>query len=89
MDELTLKIEAPVMVINNINTSDGTTNGTLGTLAQVIKNTKNEIHYVVIYLNNPSKGRSNTVRHENITKGKPGRIVIEKLGLRSPEKGRQ
>ena len=79
MDELTLKIEAPVMVINNIDTSDGTTNGTLGTLAQVIKNSKNEIHYVVIDFNNPSKGRSNTVRHENITKGKPGRIVIEKL----------
>ena len=79
MDELTLKIEAPVMVINNIDTSDGTTNGTLETLAQVIKNSKNEIHYVVIDFNNPSKGRSNTVRHENITKGKPGRIVIEKL----------
>ena len=65
MDELTLKIEAPVMVINNIDTSDGTTNGTLETLAQVIKNSKNEIHYVVIDLSNPSKG-TKTSQRENL-----------------------
>ena len=79
VDELTLKIGAPVMVTNNIDTSDGITNGTLGTLAQVIKNSKNEIHYLVIDFGNPSKGQSNTARHEHITKGKPGRIVLEKL----------
>ena len=60
VDELTLKIGAPVMVTNNIDTSDGITNGTLGTLAQVIKNSKNEIHYLVIDLGNPSKGQSFT-----------------------------
>ena len=66
------------MVNNNIDTSDGITNGTLGMLVQV-KNSKNEIHSLVIDLGNPSKGRSNTARHEHITKGKPGRIVLEKV----------
>ena len=66
------------MVNNNIDTSDGITNGTLGMLVDV-KNSKNEVHFLVIDLGNPSKGRSNTARHENITKGKPGRIVLEKV----------
>ena len=67
------------MVNNNIDTSDGVTNGTLGMLVNVKKNSKNEIHSLVIDLGNPSKGRSNTARHEYITKGKPGRIVLEKV----------
>ena len=67
------------MVNNNIDTSDGITNGTLGMMVDVIKNSKNEIHYLVIDLGNPSKGRSNTARHKDITKGKPGRIVLEKV----------
>ena len=67
------------MVNNNIDTSDGITNGTLGMLVDVTKNSKNEVHFLVIDLGNPSKGRSNTARHENITKGKPGRIVLEKV----------
>ena len=67
------------MVNNNIDTSDGITNGTLGMLVDVIKNSKKEVHSLVIDLGNPSKGRSNTARHETITKGKPGRIVLEKV----------
>ena len=66
------------MVNNNIDTSDGITNGTLGMLVD-IKNSNNEVHFLVIDLGNPSKGRSNTARHENITKGRPGRIVLEKV----------
>ena len=66
------------MVNNNIDTSDGITNGTLGMLVD-IKNSNNEVHFLVIDLGNPSKGRSNTARHENITQGRPGRIVLEKV----------
>ena len=76
------------MVNNNIDTSDGITNGTLGMLVQV-KNSKNEIHSLVIDLGNPSKGRSNTARHENITKGKPGRIVLEKVRWDYPIKNKK
>ena len=77
------------MVNNNIDTSDGITNGTLGMLVQVKKNSKNEIHSLVIDLGNPSKGRSNTARHENITKGKPGRIVLEKVRWDYPIKNKK
>ena len=76
------------MVNNNIDTSDGITNGTLGMLVQV-KNSKNEIHSLVIDLGNPSKGRSNTARHEHITKGKPGRIVLEKVRWDYPIKNKK
>ena len=77
------------MVNNNIDTSDGITNGTLGMLVQVKKNSKNEIHSLVIDLGNPSKGRSNTARHENITKGIPGRIVLEKVRWDYPIKNKK
>ena len=36
------------MVNNNIDTSDGITNGTLGMLVDVKKNSKNEVHFLVI-----------------------------------------
>ena len=77
------------MVNNNIDTSDGITNGTLGMLVDVIKNSKNEVHFLVIDLGNPSKGRSNTARHENITKGRPGRIVLEKVRWDYPIKNKK
>ena len=77
------------MVNNNIDTSDGITNGTLGMLVQVKKNSKNEIHSLVIDLGNPSKGRSNTARHKDITKGKPGRIVLEKVRWDYPIKNKK
>ena len=52
-------------MINNIDQCDGIKNGTLGALAQVIRNSKNEIHYVVIDLSNPSKG-TKTSQRENL-----------------------
>ena len=79
LDQLVIKIGAPIMVINNINTSDGITNGTIGTLFDVVRNAKKEIHYLVIDLANPSKGRSNTAAYPTITKGVSGRIAVEKL----------
>ena len=79
LDQLVLKIGAPIVVINNINTSDGITNGTPGTLFEVKRNAKKEIVYLVIDLANPSKGRSNTAANSTITKGVPGRIVLEKV----------
>ena len=86
LDQLELKIGAPIMVNNNIDTSDGITNGSIGTLVQVMRNAKKEIHYLVIDLANPSKGRSNTARFQNITKGIAGRIVLEKIRFDYPLK---
>ena len=79
MDTLTLKIGCPVLITQNINTSDGITNGSLGTLFDVVRNHKGEIQYLVVDLTNPTKGRSNTASYPGITKGVPGRIVLEKV----------
>ena len=59
--------------------TDGPTEGSTRGPRGPKKDSKNEIHSLVIDLGNPSKGRSNTARHETITKGKPGRIVLEKV----------
>ena len=79
MDILTLKLGCPVMVTTNINTSDGITNGCLGTLFDVHKNHKGQIQYLVVDLADPTKGRSNTASYPGITKGVAGRIVLEKV----------
>ena len=88
MDILTLKLGCPVMVTNNINTSDGITNGTLGTLFDVKRNHKGEIQYLVVDLADPTKGRSNTASYPGITKGVAGRIVLEKVKWDYPLKKR-
>ena len=63
MDESTLKFGHPLL--STTSTSDGIKNCTLGALAQVIRNSKNEIHYAVIDLSNPSKG-TKTSQRENL-----------------------
>ena len=88
MDILTLKLKCPVMITTNINTSDGITNGSIGTLFDVVRNHKGEIHYLVIDLANPTKGGSNTASYPGITKGVPGRIVLEKVKHDYPLKKR-
>ena len=88
MDILTLKLKCPVMITTNINTSDGITNGSIGTLFDVVRNHKREIQYLVVDLANPTKGRSNTASYPGITKGKAGRIVLEKVKWDYPLKKR-
>ena len=88
MDILTLKLKCPVMVTTNINTSDGITNGSIGTLFDVVRNHKREIQYLVVDLANPTKGRSNTASYPGITKGVAGRIVLEKVKWEYPLKKR-
>ena len=91
MDILTLKLKCPVMITANINTSDGITNGSIGTLFDVVRNHKGEIQYLVVDLANPTKGRSNTASYPGITKGVAGRIVLERMKWDYPlkKKGRK
>ena len=52
MDNLKLKIGAKMMIIYNIDTADGLTNGQMGTLVHIVMTTKGEVDKLIIRLNN-------------------------------------
>ena len=57
MDNLKLKIGAKMMIIYNIDTADGLTNGQMGTLVHIVKTTKGEVDKLIIRLNNSKAGK--------------------------------
>ena len=58
-DELRLKIGAKVIIIHNINTSDGLTNGQLGELIGIINTKDCDADKLIIKLNRKDSGVKN------------------------------
>ena len=48
MKELKLKIGARVVVVYNVDTPDGLVNGEMGTVLDIVKNTKGEVQHIVV-----------------------------------------
>ena len=51
MNKLKLKVGAKVMLIKNIRTEDGLTNGQTGKLAHVVRDSKGGVKYLMVRFN--------------------------------------
>merc|ERR1712240_681045 len=78
-DKLKLKIEAKVMIIHNIDTADGLTNGQMGKLVKIVKTTTGEVDKLIIKLNDPKPGQKNRSSNQNLLSKFPNCVVIERV----------
>ena len=81
MDILRIKISAKLMIIHNIDTADGLTNGQMGKLVGVIKTTKGDVDKLVVKLNNEQVGKHNMCKYPNISRKFPQCVIIERVSI--------
>ena len=65
LQTLRLKVGARVMVIHNINTNDGLTNGAQGEVVDILEK-EGRIHYVLVRFDNPNIGEEQRRTHRNL-----------------------
>ena len=79
--ELRLKIHAKVMLIHNVDTSDGLTNGARGELVGVMKDANGNISKLVVRFESESVGREKRKHNQEICKKYPNGTPIEKFNF--------
>ena len=77
LDKLKMKIGAKVMLIHNIDTADGLTNGQMGELKHVVRTTKGEVDKLIIKLNNARAGKKNISQYPILAAKFPNCIVVD------------
>ena len=77
-DELKLKIGAKIILIHNINTSDGLTNGQLGELIDVVKTKDGDIDKLIVKLQKENSGHQNRRNFPGLAARYPESVVIER-----------
>ena len=83
-DEIMLKIGAKIIIIHNIDTSDGLTNGQLGELVTIIYSKDGEVDKLVIKLQKKDAGQRNRQKFPGLSMKYPNSVVIERTTLNYP-----
>jgi CRISPR/Cas system-associated endoribonuclease Cas2 len=81
MDQLRVKIGCKIILIHNIDTADGLTNGQLGKLLEVIRSEDGSIAKVIIEFKNENAGKQNRAKNIQFSSKYPRGTVIEKVSF--------
>ena len=80
-DDLRLKIGAKIIIIHNVHTSDGLTNGQMGQLVDVIRTKEKEVDKLVVKLNDTKAGNANRRKYQGLALKYPGAVIIERASV--------
>ena len=81
MDNLRLKFECKVILIHNIDTTDGLTNGQLGKLIDVIVTEDGNISKLIIEFQKDNVGKQSRMKHPKFAEKYPRGTLIEKVSF--------
>ena len=82
MDNLRVKVHCKVILIHNIDTSDGLTNGQLGTIIDVIKTEDGSVAKFIIEFKRVNVGKQSRIKNPQYTVKYPKGTVIEKVSFK-------
>ena len=80
-DSLRLKLNCKVILIHNIDTADGLTNGQLGELIGIVKGQDGTVAKLIVKFNREKVGKKNREKYKEYSKKYPKGVVIEKVSF--------
>ena len=81
MDYLRVKVGCKVILIHNIDTADGLTNGQLGILVNIVRTADGMIAKFIVEFKNENVGKENRKQNPKIAEKYPKGTVIEKVSF--------